>query len=64
MCVEINNDLNCMSLKSSRTKFLYSSKVLEKILRAATNQLSALFIGLNESSHHALSKTVLLFQKF
>ena len=56
-----NNLILKLDKNLTRTKFLYSSKSFEKNLRAASRQLSALFIGLSESSQSELSNHVFFF---
>ena len=48
----------------TRTNFVASSKHFEKIINSPSNQLSALFIGLNESSHQELFNQSIFFEKF
>ena len=47
-----------------RTSFVASSDHFEKIITSRSNQLSALFIGLNESSHQELFNQSFFFEKF
>ena len=49
---------------NTRTNFVASSKHFEKIIASPFKQLSALFIGLNESSQSELSNRVFFFFKF
>ena len=53
-----------LELDYSRTNFVASSKHFEKIINSPSNQLSALFIGLNESSHQELFNQSFFFGKF
>ena len=49
---------------STRTNFVASSKHFEKIIASRSKQLSALFIGLNESSHQERFNQSIFFEKF